>query len=257
MAASMAPAILIARKPYPFSRKTYPRRSPIGSSSKRSVTIASSSSSFSNGIPPETECPVPWDQQPVNEYQALSTSFPFSLAAADLRDYCIRLSFLGSSFAILVGLPVATFGNSAVANTSAAALRCGLGAASAGILFVILVVLRMYLGWAYVGNRLLSATVDYEETGWYDGQIWVKTPEVLARDRLLGSYSVKPVLTKVKFTLIGLAISLAVCVIILVDVENPKYIPVNTRGKVIAGVYNDEAARSFEPDAFCGDSDLS
>ncbi|KAL0910085.1 hypothetical protein M5K25_021023 [Dendrobium thyrsiflorum] len=189
MAASMAPAILIARKPYPFSRKTYPRRSPIGSSSKRSVTIASSSSSFRNGSPPETECPVPWDQQPVNEYQALSTSFPFSLAAEDLRDYCIRLSFLGSSFAILVGLPVATFGNSAVANTSAVALRSGLGAASAGILFVMLVVLRMYLGWAYVGNRLLSATVDYEETGWYDGQIWAKTPEVLARDRLLGSYS--------------------------------------------------------------------
>jgi hypothetical protein len=48
----------------------------------------------------------------------------------------------------------------------------------------------MYLGWAYVGNRLLSATVEYEETGWYDGQVWVKTPEVLARDRLLGSFSV-------------------------------------------------------------------
>ncbi|KAI0496407.1 hypothetical protein KFK09_022723 [Dendrobium nobile] len=233
----MAPAILIAQKPYHLSRKTYPR-TPIGSSTKRSVTIASSSPSFRNGSPPETECPVPWDQQPVNEYQALSTSFPFSLASANLRDYCIRLSFLGSSFAILVGLPVATFGNSAVTNTSAVALSCGLGAASFGILFVILVVLRMYLGWAYVGNRLLSATVDYEETGWYDGQV-------------------KPVLTKVKFTLIGLAISLAVCVIILVDVENPKYIPVNTRGKVIAGVYNEEAARSFEPDAFCGDSDLS
>ncbi|XP_020685005.1 protein CONSERVED IN THE GREEN LINEAGE AND DIATOMS 27, chloroplastic isoform X4 [Dendrobium catenatum] len=229
MAASMAPAILIAQKPYHLSPKTYPQRTPIGSSTKRSVTIASSSPSFRNGSPPETECPVPWDQQPVNEYQALSSSFPFSLASANLRDYCIRLSFLGSSFAILVGLPVATFGNSDVTNTSAVALSCGLGAASSGILFVMLVVLRMYLGWAYVGNRLLSATVDYEETGWYDGQ----------------------------FTLIGLAISLAVCVIILVDVENPKYIPVNTKGKVIAGVYNEEAARSFEPDAFCGDSDLS
>ncbi|XP_020685003.1 protein CONSERVED IN THE GREEN LINEAGE AND DIATOMS 27, chloroplastic isoform X2 [Dendrobium catenatum] len=248
MAASMAPAILIAQKPYHLSPKTYPQRTPIGSSTKRSVTIASSSPSFRNGSPPETECPVPWDQQPVNEYQALSSSFPFSLASANLRDYCIRLSFLGSSFAILVGLPVATFGNSDVTNTSAVALSCGLGAASSGILFVMLVVLRMYLGWAYVGNRLLSATVDYEETGWYDGQIWVKTPDVLTRDRLLGSYS---------FTLIGLAISLAVCVIILVDVENPKYIPVNTKGKVIAGVYNEEAARSFEPDAFCGDSDLS
>ena len=30
-----------------------------------------------------------------------------------------------------------------------------------------------------------------EETGWYDGQVWVKTPELLARDRLLASYRVR------------------------------------------------------------------
>lgn len=47
-----------------------------------------------------------------------------------------------------------------------------LGAVSSGILVVTLAVVRMYLGWAYVGNRLLSATVEYEETGWYDGQVF-------------------------------------------------------------------------------------
>ena len=31
---------------------------------------------------------------------------------------------------------------------------------------VALAILRIYLGWAYVGNRLLSAAVDYEESGW-------------------------------------------------------------------------------------------
>ena len=41
-----------------------------------------------------------------------------------------------------------------------------------------------------MGDRLLSAAVEYEETGWYDGQLFVKPPEVLARDRLLGSYEV-------------------------------------------------------------------
>jgi hypothetical protein len=29
-----------------------------------------------------------------------------------------------------------------------------------------------------VGDRLLSAVVPYEETGWYDGQLYVKPPEV-------------------------------------------------------------------------------
>jgi hypothetical protein len=27
-------------------------------------------------------------------------------------------------------------------------------------------IIRIYLGWSYVGNRLLSASVAYEETGW-------------------------------------------------------------------------------------------
>ena len=35
------------------------------------------------------------------------------------------------------------------------------------LVVVVLVVLRIYLGWAYVGDRLLSAAIPYEETGWY------------------------------------------------------------------------------------------
>ncbi|XP_039117374.1 uncharacterized protein ycf36 isoform X1 [Dioscorea cayenensis subsp. rotundata] len=216
----------------------------------RIILISVSSSSFRNGSTPETECPVPLEQQPVNEYQALSDSFPFSWAAADLFAYCSRLAITGVSFSLFIGLPVSSFGT---ADPRARAL----GAASAGILSVTLAVLRMYLGWAYVGNRLLSATVEYEETGWYDGQIWVKTPEVLARDRLLGSFSVKPVLSRVKLTLVGLAVSLVLCVLLFINIENPKDSSQEAELKAIAGVYNDASAKSFEPDAFCGDPDFS
>ncbi|URE15057.1 hypothetical protein MUK42_36172 [Musa troglodytarum] len=207
---------------------------------------ASSSSSFRNGSPSETDCPVPLDQQPVNEFQSLSTSLPFSWAAADLRLYSSRLALTGASFALLVGLPVSAFGTGSLSDP-----RCALGAVSAGLLAVTLAVLRMYLGWAYIGNRLLSATVEYEETGWYDGQIWVKTPEVLARDRLLGSFSVKPVLSRVKFTLIGLAISLVACAFLFINIENPRDTTKDAGERAVAGAYSDESARSFEPDAFC------
>uniref|UniRef100_M1CXP6 Uncharacterized protein n=1 Tax=Solanum tuberosum TaxID=4113 RepID=M1CXP6_SOLTU len=175
-------------------------------------------SSFRNNNPlPETECPVPLDQQPVNEFKALSDSFPFSWASGDLVEYCSRLFATGLAFALFVGLPVNLFGS---AGPIPEPLKPFLGAVSGGLIVVTLSVVRMYLGWAYVGNRLLSATVECtdlsfsyfscwivifmsinhylfwlclvidEETGWYDGQIWVKTPEVLARDRLLGSFSV-------------------------------------------------------------------
>ncbi|KAJ0031862.1 uncharacterized protein ycf36 [Pistacia vera] len=203
---------------------------------------------------PETECPVPADQQPINEYQDLSTSFPFSWASGDLVEFCSRLFVTGASFSLFVALPVAWFGT---VGADSEPLKRIFGAVSSGILVVTLAVVRMYLGWAYVGNRLLSATVEYEETGWYDGQIWVKTAEVLARDRLLGSFSVKPVLSRLKYTLVTLGASLFVCALLLMNLEGGQkgsYLaPTESGGRAIPGVYNDDSARSFEPDAFCGE----
>jgi uncharacterized membrane protein YuzA (DUF378 family) len=74
---------------------------------------------------------------------------------------------------------------------------------------------------------------------------------------LLLFYQVKPILNRVKYTLIGLAVSLVVCVLLFVNTETSKDFSENAKGRVVAGVYSDEAARSFEPDAFCGEPDLS
>ncbi|KAL1353455.1 hypothetical protein HN51_017402 [Arachis hypogaea] len=215
-------------------------------------------SSSSNNPPapaPETQCPVPRGQQPINEYNSLSTSFPFSWAAGDPVEYASRLFALGASFTVLVGLPVAWFGTVGAESEPLERVLCG---ASSGILVVTLAVMRMYLGWAYVGNRLLSATVEYEETGWYDGQIWVKTAEILARDRLLGSFSVKPVLNRLKITLVSLGTSLLVFALILFNINGDQSYQSSKeiRDRVIPGVYSDESAKSFEPDAFCGEPDL-
>lgn len=40
------------------------------------------------------------------------------------------------------------------------------GASFGSFLAVSTVAVRLYLTWSYVGERLLSATVEYEETGW-------------------------------------------------------------------------------------------
>lgn len=111
----------------------------------------------SNNSSADTSCPVPFDQQPINEYQTLSTSFPFSWAAGDFVEYCSRLFVTGASFALLIGLPVAWLG---APGADAEPLKRILAAASSGVFVVTLAVVRMYLGWAYVGNRLLSATVE-------------------------------------------------------------------------------------------------
>ncbi|KAK7291003.1 hypothetical protein RIF29_05835 [Crotalaria pallida] len=244
---------------YFLSSSSSPRfLSPPRSRSSSILLFTSKSSSKNNNpTPEETECPVPLDQQPINEYQSLSTSFPFSWASGDVVEYGSRLFVTGAAFAILVGMPVAWYGAVGAETEPVKRIVCG---ASSGVLVVTVAVVRMYLGWAYVGNRLLSATIEYEETGWYDGQIWVKTAEVLARDRLLGSFSVKPVLSRLKTTLVGLATSLLVFALVLVNidgVEDYLNLTSNDSGtQVVRGVYNDESARSFEPDAFCGEPNL-
>ena len=69
---------------------------------------------------------------------------------------------------------------------------------------------------------------------------------------------VKPVLNRVKFTLVGLAVSLTLCILLYANTEKPRepFEFENPGGRAIPGVYSDTAARSFEPDAFCGEPDL-
>ncbi|KAK1268439.1 hypothetical protein QJS04_geneDACA006336 [Acorus gramineus] len=148
---------------------------------------------------PGLEVEVPFEQRPVNEYSSLKDGPLYSWGELSPGSFFIRLGGFSLAAFTILGGPIAA----ASFNPSREPLRFALAAGAGTLLLVSLVVLRIYLGWSYVGDRLLSAVVPYEETGWYDGQMWVKPPEVLARDRLLGSYKVKPVIKMLKQTLVG------------------------------------------------------
>ncbi|XP_020677618.1 protein CONSERVED IN THE GREEN LINEAGE AND DIATOMS 27, chloroplastic [Dendrobium catenatum] len=148
---------------------------------------------------PGLENEVPFEQRPVNEYSSLKNSVLYSWGELSPGSFFLRLGGLCLVTFTVLGAPIAA----ASFSPSKDPLRFALAAGTGTLLLVSLVVLRIYLGWSYVGDRLLSAVIPYEETGWYDGQMWVKPPEVLARDRLLGSYKVKPVIKLLKQTLVG------------------------------------------------------
>lgn len=207
---------------------------------------------FADGSGSLMDCAVPREQQPVNEYQLLTEGDLFPWATDDIWNYVFRLTAIGVVSTLVVGWPV-----SAVSiNAAQEPFKCAVGAVCGGLGASTLAVVRLYLGWAYVGNRLFSATVEYEESGWYDGEIWVKPPEVLARDRLLAYYKVKPALRRLKATLVCLAIALVTCSTLLVTLhapERPARPPMemdNPGPKVVRGTYDAKAARAFEPWAF-------
>ena len=147
-----------------------------------------------------SNCPVPTDQQPLNEYEELKTSWLFRDCTLDWRQYLTKMLWIwGISW--LVAGPVAAASFPPHKNL-AHFILCGAAGASVG---VVLTLVRLYLGWLYVRDRLYSMTVFYEESGWYDGQTWTKPPEVLSRDRLIVTYDIKPILQRLQFTFAGLA----------------------------------------------------
>lgn len=148
---------------------------------------------------PGLEIEVPFEQRPVNEYSSLKDAILYSWGELAPGSFFLRLGGLWLVTFAVLGVPIAA----ASFNPSRDPLRFILAAGTGTLFLVSLIVLRIYLGWSYVGDRLLSAVIPYEETGWYDGQMWVKPPEILARDRLLGSYKVKPVIKLLKQTLVG------------------------------------------------------
>jgi hypothetical protein len=147
----------------------------------------------------ELEIEVPKDQRPINELKQLKTSFLYSWGTLDTPEYVKRLALLWSGVFAVVGGPIAfqTF------SPMEQPLEFALSASTGSLVVVAIANLRIFLGWKYVSDRLMTATLPYEETGWYDGQFFVKPPEILARDRLLGMYETRPVLNKLKTTLQG------------------------------------------------------
>lgn len=141
-------------------------------------------------------CPVPIDQQPLNEYCELKKSCFFSWFCFEIQDYIQVLTNV-IIFLFIFFIPPLIFIDSHILFSIKFLAVDFLLVTS----ILALILIRLYLAWSYVTNRLLSATIFYEESGWYDGQTWIKTAEMLTKDRLIGIYEVLPLLKRLKYTL--------------------------------------------------------
>ncbi|MDY6783388.1 MAG: CGLD27 family protein [Cyanobacteriota bacterium] len=155
--------------------------------------------------PPTGVCPVPSEQQPVNEYEQLKESSLFCWPTLEVGVYTRKLIWVWL-WGWLVAGPIAA----ASFSPPQQPLRFVLSGGGGALIFAILILLRLYLGWSYVRDRLSRETVFYEESGWYDGQTWPKPPEMLTRDRLIVAYQVQPLLDRLKrsFAIVALLIGI-------------------------------------------------
>jgi Conserved in the green lineage and diatoms 27 len=76
-----------------------------------------------------------------------------------------------------------------------------------------MILLRIFSGWSYIGSRLTSRVIEYEESGWYDGDLQAKSPSEQLRDELLYEEKVQPVVERLKlFTLSVASLWVASCI---------------------------------------------
>lgn len=81
-----------------------------------------------------------------------------------------------------------------------------IAAANVGTMgFEVALLVRIYSGWGYVGDRLKSKNIEYEETGWYDGNVEAKTEAELKRDKFLYQSDVQPAVDRLKLVTLGAA----------------------------------------------------
>ena len=133
-------------------------------------------------------CPVPKDQQPTNEFIELSKSKIFTWPKSKKAFSIILLKFWIATFFIFVLI------SSGSVYFETSTLRYILLSFFSSLSLPFLFSIRLYLGWNHIFKRLTSEKVEYEESGWYDGQIWIKPIKLKEKESLIASLEVKPIL---------------------------------------------------------------
>ena len=136
----------------------------------------------------ESKCPVPREQQPTNEFIELSKSRIFSWPKTKKSLILILIKFwLGAFVLFLVISSGSVYFKTSTLIYTLLSFFCSLS-------IPFLISIRLYLGWNHVFKRLISEKVEYEESGWYDGQIWEKPLVLKEKESLIASIEVKPIL---------------------------------------------------------------
>jgi len=139
----------------------------------------------------ESKCPVPKEQQPTNEFIELSKSVIFSWAKTKKSLILVLIKFWAGAFFIFL------FISSGSVYFKTSLLKYILLSFFSSLSIPLLITIRLYLGWKHVFKRLTSEKVEYEESGWYDGQVWIKPLVLKEKESLIASIEVKPILKKI------------------------------------------------------------
>ncbi len=139
----------------------------------------------------ESRCPVPKEQQPTNEFIELSKSIIFSWPKTKKSLILALIKFWVVTFILFIVI------SSGSIHFKTSIIKYVLLSFFTSLSIPLLISIRLYLGWNHVFKRLTSERVEYEESGWYDGQVWIKPLVLREKESLIASIEVKPILKNI------------------------------------------------------------
>ncbi len=148
-------------------------------------------------------CPVPKNQRPLNEFNSIRNSWIISWPFLERNIFYRKLTF-SWLFITPFSLTI-SYGSDYLKNNIFDFILVSL---TASMVVPILLVIRQWLSWVYIYKRLNSENIEYEESGWYDGQTWEKPIDWRAKDLLIAQHQVKPILNHLEVIIILLLLLL-------------------------------------------------
>ena len=161
----------------------------------------------------ESICPVPKEQQPTNEFIELSKSIIFSWPKTKKSLILILIKFWVGAFALFLLI------SSGSVYFKTSLIKYILLSFFSSLSIPLLIIIRLYLGWKHVFKRLTSERVEYEESGWYDGQVWQKPLVLKEKESLIATIEVKPILNNL-IQIFSIILVLALSGILLFQYNN-------------------------------------
>ena len=148
----------------------------------------------------EYKCPVPREQQPTNEFLELSKSMVFSWPKTKKTLILVLFKFWVGTFILFLII------SSGSIYFKTSILKYILLSVFSSLSIPLFISIRLYIGWNHVFRRLTSERVEYEESGWYDGQVWIKPLVLKEKESLIATIEVRPILKNIIqiFTIISI-----------------------------------------------------
>ena len=140
-------------------------------------------------------CPVPENQKPINEYIDLKENFFLNWTTFDDKNYVINFFSVYLFWFFLIFLLTIDLNLKELFSNFFWSFGISLTLQNIMMFF-------FFLRWKEMKKRFNQARLFYEESSWFDGQIWEKPFFLIKNDQLIATQKIQPILKRLQKTLL-------------------------------------------------------